>query len=200
MDSDGGRLQFSTMSAAASIGQPYRFTVDDYYRMGESGILGPEDRVQLIDGKILRMSPIGRRHGGCVKRLVRHFKKLGDQVDLSIQDPLHVDDFNEPQPDFMLLKPREDVYSDAHPVPQDVLLLAQAADATLKVELAFSPAYYARHGVCEFWIIDVIGQTIHVFRQPRGEEYEIKLVLGADEKIAALAFPDHPAVVRDLTG
>lgn len=177
-----------------------RFNVDEYYRMAEAGIIRPRDRVELIRGEVLNMSPIGRRHSGCVNRLVKHFKKVGDSAEMSVQNPLRLDARNEPQPDFMLLKPRTDVYSDGHPEPADVLLLVQAADATLNVELASSPRYFAEYGIAELWIVDIIGQSIHIFRHPRGDVYETKLIARAHETIAADAFPDHPVRVIDLTG
>ena len=168
--------------------------------MGEVGIIAAHERVELIRGEILNMSPIGRLHSGCVNRLVKHFKKVGDDAEMSVQNPLRLDAHNEPQPDFMLLKPRADVYSDSHPEPADVLLLVQAADATLNVELANSPRYLAEYGIVELWIVDVIGRSIHIFRQPRGDGYEMHLIARANETVAASAFPDHPATVGDLTG
>src|SRR6185503_12493440 len=102
----------------------HRFSVADYYRMAETGVLKPDARVELLDGKIIDMSPIGPFHGGSVKRLIRLFNKpSAGRWLVSAQDPVHLDDNSEPQPDLMLLKPLADDYTSRHPVPDDVFLL-----------------------------------------------------------------------------
>ncbi|MGH9154512.1 MAG: Uma2 family endonuclease [Acidimicrobiales bacterium] len=109
----------------------HRFSVDDYYRMAESGVLGPGDRVELIEGEIVEMSPIGSRHAACLRRLVALFSEgTRGRAILSVQDPVRLDQHSEPQPDLALLRPRPDYYADGHPGPGDVLLLVEVCDTT----------------------------------------------------------------------
>lgn len=145
-----------------------RFDVDAYYRMAEAGILSPEDRVELIDGEIIEMAPIGAAHGGKVIRLNALFGRFatGGQVIVSVQGPLRLDHHNEPQPDLMLLRPRPDFYESSHPTTADVLLLVEVADSSLAWDRGPKLALYARHGVPEVWIVDLRGHTVAVCRQP----------------------------------
>src|SRR5438045_6511509 len=107
----------------------HRFSVVDYYRMSETGVLKPGTRVELLDGRIIDMSPIGPFHGGAVNRLIRLFSKLSNGRRLvSAQNPVHLDEYSEPQPDLLLLKPAPDDYTSRHPAPHDVFLLIEVAD------------------------------------------------------------------------
>src|SRR5712691_11672776 len=112
--------------------EPRRFNVTEYYRMAEAGILKPDDRVELIEGEIIKLSPIGSPHAACVSRLV-HFlsKAIGETAILSIQNPVRLDEFSEPVPDIALLKPRKDYYAARHPTPADALLVIEVADSSL---------------------------------------------------------------------
>src|ERR1043165_8833237 len=113
----------------------HRFRVEEYHRMAETGILRPDARVELLDGKIIDMSPIGPFHGGVTKRLIRFFTLLAKgRWIVSAQDPLHLDQHSEPQPDLMLLKPAADDYTSRHPIPADVFLLIEVADTTLALD------------------------------------------------------------------
>ncbi len=108
------------------------FNVDEYCLMSEVGLLTKDDRVELIDGEIIEMSPIGSSHGGTVKRSSRFLNRnLGDQAIVSVQDPVRINDFSEPQPDLALLKPRKDFYSRSHPTAEDVLVVIEVADTSL---------------------------------------------------------------------
>ena len=127
----------------------HRFDVDDYYRMAEAGILSPEDRVELIEGEIVDMAPIGSAHGGTVVSLTELVARLvaDGKVLVSVQGSLRLDRHNEPQPDLMLLRPRADRYRDSHPTAADVLLLVEVADSSLAYDRGPKLALYARHGV-----------------------------------------------------
>ena len=152
---------------------PHRFDVDDYHRMAEAGILGPEDRVELIEGEIIDMAPIGSAHAGMVNRLARLTAKAMAEgsVLVSNQNPLRLDAHNEPQPDLMLLRPRADDYRDGHPKPTDVLLLVEVADSTLAYDRGPKLALYARFGVPEVWIIDLGGRAVEICRKPGPDGY-----------------------------
>ena len=169
----------------------HRFSRSDYYRMAEVGILRPDERVELIEGAVLAMSPIGPRHGGCVKELARLFLPLSpDRAIISIQDPLHLETDQEPQPDVMLLKPRPDRYRKAHPRPTEVLLLIEVADTTLNFDMGEKLALYAGAGIPEYWLFDLPGERVLVHSEPVGDEYLRIRELRPPGSLAPMAFAD----------
>lgn len=151
----------------------HRFDVDAYYRMVEAGILGPEDRVELIEGEIVDMAPIGSAHASTTDLLASLFVRAvtDDVAIVRIQNPLRLDAHNEPQPDLMLLRPRADRYRQGHPTATDVLLLVEVADSSLAYDHGPKLALYARHGVPEFWIVDLVGRAVEICREPGPEGY-----------------------------
>jgi Uma2 family endonuclease len=147
-------------------------TVPEYHRMGEVGILGERDRVELIEGELVAMSPIGSYHIGTVIELSHLLvQAVGGRARVSVQNPVHLDEFSEPEPDFALLKLRADFYRDAHPGPADVLLLIEVADTSLNYDRAVKRALYARHAIPELWIVDLTAGEVEVCRQPRSDAY-----------------------------
>ena len=151
-----------------------RFDVGAYYRMADTGILSPKDRVELIDGEIVEMAPIGSAHGGydqAPDEPRRPGRRGRPWSQVSVQGPLRLDPFNEPQPDLMLLRPRADFYRDAHPTAADVLLLVEVADSSLAYDRGPKLALYARHAVPEVWIVDLPGRSVEVCRGPGPEGY-----------------------------
>jgi Uma2 family endonuclease len=150
----------------------HRLTVDEYYRMAQAGVLAPDARVELIDGEIVDMAPIGSRHGSAVKRLLSQFSEaVGGSAIVAVQDPVRLGDRSEPQPDLMLLAPRDDFYELAHPVAADVLLLIEVSDSTARYDSTIKLALYARHGIREVWIVDLDNRLMRVCRQPVGDAY-----------------------------
>ncbi|MEX0670506.1 MAG: Uma2 family endonuclease [Pirellulales bacterium] len=144
-------------------------SVDAFHRMGETGILGPTDRVELIEGEIIDMPPIGVLQAAIVNALVRHFgRHAGESVFIRCQNPLRLDDISEPEPDVAILRPRADFYTTAHPRPADVLLVIEVADTSLVYDLGTKVPLYARHGIPEVWVIDAATRRTRVFRQPAG--------------------------------
>ncbi|MDQ3917533.1 MAG: Uma2 family endonuclease, partial [Acidobacteriota bacterium] len=126
------------------------FTVDEFERMGAAGIFHPDDRLELIGGEIVEMSPIGSSHAACVKFLSALLQRLfGGTLIVSTQDPIRLDDFSEPQPDVALLRWREDFYRHAHPTPADVLLVVEVADTTVESDRQVKIPLYARAGIPE---------------------------------------------------
>ena len=178
-----------------------RFTVDDYYRMAEVGILDPDDRVELIEGEIIQMSPIGDRHAGCVNRANDLFTHLfrGKAV-VTVQNPVRLNKYNEPQPDLTLCKWRADFYSSKHPRPEDILLALEVADTTLKKDLKLKLPIYARLGIVELWIEDLRHDQLLVFRDPEGDKYKTHLTFGRGGALHVLAFPDTSLEVEQLLG
>jgi len=178
-----------------------RFTVDDYYRMADAGILAPGDRVELIDGEIIQMSPIGVRHLGCVNATTEVFiDAFKGRAVISGQNPVRLSDFTEPQPDIVLLKPRKDFYRGKRPETADTILVVEVSDTTLAYDRDVKLSHYAAAGVPEVWIEDLNGDRILVFRNPIDGTYQDRLVLSRDESISVEAFPDIAFRVSDFIG
>jgi len=177
----------------------HRFSVKEYYRMAEAGVLRPDARVELLNGEIIDMSPIGSTHAGTVKRFIRIFTKLArDRWVISAQDPLRLDDHSEPEPDFMLLKPSPDDYTSRHPQPDEVFLLVEVADASLDYDREEKLPAYGHTGVCEVWIVNLRDQSLEVYREPHFTGYGSKTILRAGDTVAPLAFPDAAVDVAEL--
>jgi Uma2 family endonuclease len=149
--------------------QRHRLTVEAYMRMGEAGIIAPDARTELIEGEVLDMAPIGTRHASTVKRLAKALGAAGDDALVAVQDPVHLGRRSMPQPDVMLLKPREDFYGAAHPVAADVLLLVEVADSTARLDREIKLPLYARHGVAEVWVVDLDRGVLVVCRGPKAD-------------------------------
>ena len=170
---------------------PHLFTVGDFYKMGEAGILGPDDRVELIEGALIDMAPIGSPHAGMVTRLNNLFAQaLAGRAVLSPRNPLRLDEHSEPQPDLSVLRVREDFYADAHPGPADVLLLIEVADTSVRSDRETKVPLYARHGVPEVWLIDLNARRVEVYRAPTGGAYRERLFPEKTEALAPSLLPD----------
>jgi Uma2 family endonuclease len=167
-----------------------------YYKMAEAGILTQSDRVELIGGEIFDMAPIGSTHAGKTDHLIRFFARAAADglVHIRVQGPLRLDALNEPQPDVMLLKPREDYYQERHPGAADVLLLVELSESSLAYDRGMKLALYARFGVPEVWIVDLPGGAIEVYREPAGDAYALKQRLTSGSLVPVLA----PAVTIDV--
>jgi Uma2 family endonuclease len=147
-------------------------TVAEYHRMGEVGILTEDDRVELIEGQLIAMSPIGSEHAGTVNALNRRLVlAVGDRGVVAVQNPVQLDDRSEPQPDFAVLKPRADDYRRATPRPDEVLLIIEVADSSLAYDRRVKRSLYARHGIPEFWIVNLAAGEVEVCRAPEGGQY-----------------------------
>jgi Uma2 family endonuclease len=179
----------------------HRFTVEQYRRMAEAGIFSEDDRVELLEGEIVRMNPIGSPHAGCVKRLNSLFaQRLGLRVVIGVQDPLRLGDYSEPEPDLMLLRPRPDFYSESHPEPPDVLLIVEVAWSSLAEDRRVKVPLYARFGIPECWLVDVDARRLVVYREPSIDGYRSSCDLGRGERFTLLAFPDVEVAVEEALG
>jgi len=177
----------------------HRFSVRDYYRLAEKGVLRPGARLELLDGRITDKSPIGPLHGGVVKRLNRLFHRASQgRWLLAVQDPVHLEDHSEPQPDLMLLRPAADDYDSRHPSPEDVFLLIEVSDSTLETEREVKLPVYGRAGIAEVWIVDLIHGTLEVYREPHAAGYAHKEVLHRGDSAAPARFPDAVIEVATL--
>ncbi len=167
--------------------------------MAETGVLKPDARVELLDGEIIDMSPIGPFHGGVTNYLIEVFTAASKgRWRTAIQNPVHLDDHSEPQPDLALLKPSPDFYRKRHPQPDDVYLLVEVSDTSLTTDRESKLPVYGRAGISEVWIINLAGLTVEVYRAPHFTGYESKTILRLGDQAKPQAFPDVAVDVADL--
>ncbi len=172
----------------------HQFSVTDYTRMRETGILTEDDRVELLDGEIFVMSPIGPRHVGIVNKLNQLLtRQAADQGIMSVQNPIRLNDYSEPQPDIAVLNPRDDYYSHALATPDDILLVIEIADASLDFDREEKLPRYAQANISEVWIVDVNRQIIEQYTEPlRGEYTQLHKILPGSQiqatKIRSIQF------------
>ena len=179
----------------------HRFTRDDYHRMAQTGILTPDARVELIDGDIVEMSPIGRRHNSRVDWCNWTFtRSLGDAAIVRVQGSIVLDDNGEPEPDLVLLRPRDDFYADVDATPADVLLIVEVADTSEEYDRRTKAPLYARHGIPEFWIVDLNRDRITRYLDPTPGGYATTRVFRRGELLSPLAFPALALAVDDVLG
>ena len=175
-----------------------QFTVIDYARMREIGILAEDDRVELIAGDVRQMSPIGSFHAAIVKRLNTMLSRLVDAtLIVSVQDPIQLDDYSEPQPDLAILQYRDDFYAHAHPVADDVLFVIEVADTSVDYDREEKMPRYAAANIAEAWLIDLNADRIEQYSQPRNGIYRFKQIIERGEVIqshtvAAIRIPTDP--------
>ena len=160
--------------ASTDLPRRHRFSVSDYYRMGEVGILAPDSREELIDGEIFDLAPPSPLHAATVTRLNEIFQHAsGDDASVGIHHPVRLSEFSEPQPDLSLLRRRDDFYSEHHPRPADVLLIVEVADSTLRFDRDTKVPLYAAHGIQEMWLVDLPTRRLVRHRSPREASYTL---------------------------
>jgi Uma2 family endonuclease len=163
----------------------HKLNLTDYHRMIEAGIFTPEQRIELLEGELFDMAPIGPAHSGTTNYLTRlFFQAVGDKAIVSVQNPIMLGDNSEPQPDLCLLCSREDFYEKSHPAATDVLLLIEIADTSASADRAYKIPLYARHGIPEVWLIDVKRQQLEIHRQPEQGQYRQVYLAQPNERIA----------------
>jgi Uma2 family endonuclease len=178
-----------------------KLDVDEYHRLAEAGILGEDDRVELIEGELIQMSPIGSPHAGTVNALTQLLvTAVGGRAIVAVQNPVRLDDRSEPQPDFALLRPRADHYRGATPTPADVLLLVEVADTSGRYDRAVKLPLYARHAIPEVWIVDVESRAIEVHREPEGQSYQKVSRPGRDDMLSPALLPEVRLTVASILG
>ena len=178
-----------------------KLDVWDYHRMGDAGVFGEGDRVELIEGELVAMSPIYGPHLGAVIALSQLLVPLTiGQALVSVQNPVRLGDRSEPQPDVALLRPRSDSYRGGAPGPQDVLLLIEVADSSLRYDRAVKLPLYARHGIPEVWIVDLAASAVEWFRLPEGESYADNDRALRGETLTSALLPDVPVPVTAILG
>jgi Uma2 family endonuclease len=165
-------------------------TVDEYHRMGEAGILTDEDRVELIEGELVAMAPIGSEHVAATNTL-NHLLVLavGDRGIVSVQNPVRLTRRSEPQPDFAVLKPRGD-YKTALPRPEDTMLAVEVANTSLDYDRTVKLALYARSGIPEVWIVNLTAEEVEVYQSPVADGYASVARAGRSDVLTINAIPD----------
>jgi Uma2 family endonuclease len=177
---------------------PYRFTVKEWHRLGETGALDEEKRLELLDGEIIAMSPIGNRHAVATGNLVEFFvENSRRRYFVSPGNPIEADQYSEPVPDLMLL-PRSQKTAKRHPLTNEAFLVVEVSDSSLAHDRGRKLRKYARSGVMEYWIVNLQKDVIEVYRSPRGDEYLDCTVAKDGDSIAVQAFPDTAVLVSEI--
>ena len=177
------------------------FTVDEYHRMAEVGILPEVGRFELIRGEIVEMTNPGSPHSGRVNRLTHLFtSRLGGSVVVSVQNPVRLDGRSEPVPDLALLKPRDDFYAEAHPSPEDVLLVVEVSDSTVKYDSSVKAALNADAGIPEYWLLDVTKNVLVVRTDPAAGAYRNVHILHRGEAISPQKLPSTSFSIDEILG
>jgi Uma2 family endonuclease len=168
-----------------------RFKRRMYHQLFEIGVLPRDGRFELIDGEIYMMSPIGPPQGGLISRLMTHFvKQLPESLNCRIQLPVVAGDHSEPEPDIAIVRRRNDDYQGVHPTPDDVVLLVEVAQASLRFDLGVKLRLYALCGIAEYWVVDVEHKTVLVHRNPAGSEYRSLQQFAAGDVVTPSAAPE----------
>jgi Uma2 family endonuclease len=177
------------------------FTVDEFYRMADAGIFNEDDRVELIEGEIIQMSPIGHRHMVCVNRAADlMIVALQGKAIVSIQNPLRLNKYNEPQPDVVAFKWRADYYVSKPYTLEDALFVVEVSDTTLRYDTRIKLPIYAANGVPEVWIENLQENVLLVCREPISKTYQTQLTLRPGDFASPLAFPEVRFKVENLLG
>lgn len=179
----------------------YLFTVEDYHRMAEVGILGEDDRVELIEGEIVAMSPIGLRHLSCVDRLNALLGAgLGRRAIVRVQGSIRLGGRSEPQPDVVLLKPRGDFYATSHATPEEMFCVIEVMDSSAAYDRGVKLALYARERVPEVWLVDLNEEQVEIYRGPASRVYTENQIRMRGQSVAPEAFPELVLGVDDILG
>jgi Uma2 family endonuclease len=175
------------------------FTVDEYYRMAKAGILAEDDRVELIEGEIIEIAPIGPRHASVVDKLAGLLMRAisPTQAVVRVQGPVRLNDRSEPVPDLAVLQPKS--YAEHHPLPPDVMLLVEVADSSLLSDQRVKVPLYAENSIAEVWIVNLVNQTVEVHSQLSEDgEYASQTIASRGERVSPSTFPSLFLAVDDI--
>jgi Uma2 family endonuclease len=178
-----------------------KFRSDEIHKMIKIGVLPEESGWELIRGEIVRRMSIGSKHVGTIIKLSKILeRKVGDYVFVSAQNPVHLDEYNEPEPDIALLKPREDFYTKGLPTPADVLLLIEVSDSTVEYDRDVKRLLYAEAAINEFWLINLKNNTIECYSLPKNGHYHLAEVLELGETIKAGTIENLELQIDEILG
>ena len=181
-----------------------RFSVEEYHRMGEVGILHPDERVELIDGVLKQMSPIGSQHAACVSKLMNLLlPPLQGRALVRVQNPIVLNDNTEPEPDVAIIKQRDDDYSAAHPRSNDILIVIEVADTTLEYDKRVKLLRYAQANIPEVWIVNLLEKRVEIYKgvvslKDRSAVYRTHTDYYVEDVISFSEFPDLELAVADI--
>jgi len=182
---------------ADGVRRRHRYSVEDYYRMATAGVLRADVRVELVEGEIIDMTPIGSRHSSAVMMLTQKLSSaLGSSAIVSVQNPVRLDQYSELQPDIALLQPRDDFYRAAHPGPGDVLLIVEVSDASAAYDREIKLPLYARHGIPKVWLVDLAARRLTAHAVPISGAYTSATTI---DDLARVPVPGFPAMGVDLS-
>ena len=177
----------------------FRLGVDAYHQMIDNGIFDEDDRVELIEGELRAMPPIKPDHAGKTNRLNRLLNlRVGDEALVTVQNPLTLPPHSEPEPDLMLLRPRDDFYERANPTPKDTLLVIEICDSSLRYDQEVKVPLYAAHGVPEVWLVDLQHRRLEIYREPGTDGYRLILRPDPTEVISPVLLPSLRVPVKDV--
>ena len=175
------------------------FTVEEYYKMAEMGVLRPDERTELLEGEIVAMSPQGSRHAAGGSRTGDIFRTLlGARVIVREQYPIHLDDESEPEPDVVIAMPDENYYEDHHPTPDEILLVLEVSDSSLELDRVYKQRLYAQAEIRQYCVLNLQTQELEDYRQPSPDGYRSKQTYARTESLSLVAFPSLQILVADL--
>lgn len=180
----------------------HKFTTEQYQLMGKAGIFHPEARLELIDGEIVIMSPIGLKHAVTINRLNRFLVQgIREQGIVSIQNSFRISQYSEPEPDIAILKHRDDFYAGKFPSSEDILLIIEVADSSLKYDQTTKLSLYAEQNIPEYWIVNLERNILEVYRQPQNKSYLKQSLIDTDGiTFAPIAFPEMTMTLKEIYG
>jgi Uma2 family endonuclease len=177
------------------------FTVSEYHQMTEAGILTEDDRVELIEGEVVKMAAINSRHAACVNRLDKRLNRwAGKEAIVSVQNPISLGQYSEPQPDLALLRPREDFYAQSHPSPKDVLLVVEVADSSAARDRNLKLPLYAQAAIPEVWLVDLSQDLIEIYARPAKGAYRERRQVKRGESLTSSALPGLTLRAKQILG
>jgi Uma2 family endonuclease len=175
------------------------FTAKEYQHLVEVGILNEDERIELIEGRIVRMAPKNIKHAMATRRANRCFTRvLGERVIISVQDPVLLNGFSEPEPDIVLLAPPDDRYLESHPTPKDIFLVLEIADSSLAYDRGVKCPLFAKNGILQFCLLNFQNRELEDYREPGPNGYRRKQTYSEDESFNLVAFPKISIKVNDL--
>lgn len=175
-------------------------TIEEYHQMARDNLLHEDSRVELIEGEILKMTPIGRMHAGIVNYLNQKFSQYPDQCLVQVQNPIQLGEFNEPEPDISLIKPRNDFYKNKTANQNDVLLLIEVSDSTYAFDRKTKLPLYAKFKIPEVWLLDIASRTVEMYAKPDGDSYTNMRQFQGDEIIGFQYLPDFHTTPKAIFG
>ena len=167
--------------------------------MAEAGIFHPEERVELIAGQIIRMSAKGTAHTAAVGRIDKLLQnRLGEQAWIRIEQPVVLDDFSEPEPDVAVVRLDPFDYADHHATRSEVYLIIEVADSSFKYDRETKAKVYAKSGIADYWVLDVIDRKLHMFREPIQEGYQSEVIFSEGASVSPSQFPTLEIALQDI--